>query len=79
MSQSLGIAALVLNFASFVASVVGTAIPFWHYASVNGAKTSMGLWQMCISLQGHSQCASFILGKYSFMYIVSVCPLIISR
>ena len=61
--QSLGAAALVLNFVSGVASVVGIAIPYWHYTSINGQTVSSGLWQLCAKARGESACVSWVLGK----------------
>ena len=65
MANTLGLVGVVLSGLAFVLGVVGMAIPYWIYASVNGKFQSEGLWQICGStLSGGSTCISFTVGMY---------------
>ena len=66
MANTLGLVGVVLSGLAFVLGVVGMAIPYWIYASVNGIVQSQGLWQICVPITsfGGSTCISFPVGMY---------------
>jgi hypothetical protein len=58
------IAGFILTVVSFLFQLIGFATPFWWYASIADAKAHEGLWQVCGSNAGTTQCVQIICGMY---------------
>lgn len=55
--------AVIFSSLSLIANIVGLAIPFWLYVSVENFKSYAGLWKVCQSTNGAEGCVSIDKGR----------------
>ena len=64
MTNVQSLIAVALSGIAFVFAVIGTAIPYWAYASDGDKWGSSGLWQRCVHQNGDTDCVSLTYNTY---------------